>query len=613
MVGPILYQELALGGRRARLHVFRWCYAGWLALQLGVMLFGEVMWVGIFRRGQSTHEDLGYFARSYLELFLAQHFLLLLLVTPTMTAGAIADEKTRGTLQYLLTTALRPWEILVGKLLARSCQVLLLALTGLPLLCFLGVFGGLDLGMLLAVALVSVALVLGVGAASLLASVWCRNTRDAVLSAYTVGGALFFGAVGLNSWLYYNALWSGFGLREGEVSGAVCWVAAVSERFFPLYPFGGGWSPVGPGDDLRRLADTLTAWGTFTVVCLAAAVWRLRPAYVRQLEAAGRGKRRWWQARRPAVAGDPVRWTERHVEGIAPLSLLRAFPRWLGLLVVFLLSAFAAGAVFVSRLQVTPGELWDMLVALDLDGLLDALDNLGSGIGFDFYGQGMVVMLIATLVVGARCSGTVSGERERGTWEPLLMTPLETRELIRGKLWGVIGAALPYLLAYAVPTLAFAVLCGWGALFWVVLWLPVTLLAITFAGAAGVWCSVRSKSSWRSLLGTLALTYVGGFLMYCVSAPVVGILALLFTMLLAVLTPSAGAWIGAFAMMSEIFLVLVCFALAGGFVLAAWRLVVSAEYRVGVLDRTRHWERRFDRPDDWRSRRWPSRARRRAE
>src|SRR5204863_9010318 len=132
------------------------------------------------------------FARAHAETFTTQHFLLLLLATPALMAGAVTDEKARGTLQYLVTTDLRPWEILLGKLLGRSAQVGLLALTGLPVLCFYGVFGGLDLAMLLSAAAASLLLVFALGSASLLASVWCRHTRDAVLAVAAVGTGLVF-------------------------------------------------------------------------------------------------------------------------------------------------------------------------------------------------------------------------------------------------------------------------------------------------------------------------------------------------------------------------------------------------------------------------------------
>src|SRR5262249_55994254 len=101
----------------------------------------------------------------------------------------------------------------------------------------------------------------------------------------------------------------------------------------------------------------------------------------------------------------------------------------------------------------------------------------------------MLVMMLAGLGIGIRWSGAVTGEREKNTWEALLLTPLETRHLIRGKLWGIIGASLPYLIAYAVPALAFAVIAGIGPTFWTVLWLGVTLLGMAFVGGAGPRCS----------------------------------------------------------------------------------------------------------------------------
>src|SRR5439155_4615802 len=117
MVGPVLFQELLLGSRRNRLYLLRWCYAGWLLLQLGWLYFAHVMAVRFMWMRPMTYADIAAFAQDYLALLVTQHFLLLLLATPTLTAGAITDEKSRGTLQYLLTTELRTWEVLVGKLL----------------------------------------------------------------------------------------------------------------------------------------------------------------------------------------------------------------------------------------------------------------------------------------------------------------------------------------------------------------------------------------------------------------------------------------------------------------------------------------------------------------
>src|SRR5439155_21686788 len=188
----------------------------------------------------------------------------------------------------------------------------------------------------------------------------------------------------------------------------------------------------------------------------------------------------------------------------------RATPRWLGLTVIFLVTSLSCMSILGNHLPAphTPGTVILMAARLDFEGLARVHDNMAKSDSPFFY-QGLLVMMLAGLVIGIRCSGAVTGEREKNTWEALLLTPLETRHLIRGKLWGIIGASLPYLIAYAVPALAFSIIGGIGPTFWTVMWLGVTLLGMAFVGAAGLWCSVRSKSSWRSLLTTLGITYLG--------------------------------------------------------------------------------------------------------
>jgi hypothetical protein len=49
--------------------------------------------------------------------------------------------------------------------------------------------------------------------------------------------------------------------------------------------------------------------------------------------------------------------------------------------------------------------------------------------------------------------------------------------------------------------------------------LAITWLAMYFLGAAGLYCSARSHSSWRSLLGTVAIGYGGGAALFCIATP----------------------------------------------------------------------------------------------
>src|SRR5262245_61652914 len=109
MLGPVFYQEMLLGGRRNQLHVFRWVYAGWLVFQVGLLyFFYTISEAARLRRGDSftvssAPEVIGSWFTS---LFLYQQMILLLLATPALVAGAVADEKRRGTLQYLLLAGL---------------------------------------------------------------------------------------------------------------------------------------------------------------------------------------------------------------------------------------------------------------------------------------------------------------------------------------------------------------------------------------------------------------------------------------------------------------------------------------------------------------------------
>lgn len=574
MVGALLRQELLLDGRRNRQYYFRWLYAAWLIAQCGFLFLGHFAFSFAMRRRAFDYADFADFCNAYLEMIVTQHFLILLIVTPTLAAGSITDEKARGTLSYLLTAGLQPWEIVVGKLFGRTYPVLVLLLTGLPLVCFLGVFGGLDLAKLLALTLATVVLVFAVAALSLLASVLCRHTRDAVLGLYTVGVCGYLLTLLLHAF------------------GGPGWLLHVLEVSSPLHPLGVGWSQAGAGELGRRVLISTAVWVSLGSLCLGLASALLRRMYLRYLEGTRPKKPRWWRSQRPGVGANPLVWKERHVEGVAPLAVLRNLPRWLGLLLVVVATVGSSGSILLAHLP--PGVTLSLLVQM-LWGLdWEALSNVWSGAtpaSRGFFLQSVWVMLLSTFVVGIRCSGAITGERERKTWEALLLTPLETRQLVRGKLWGILGALLPYLVAYAIPAVTLSLLGGFLAFFWTVVWLGVTCLAIAYVASAGLWCSVRSKGSWRSLLGTLGFTYLGGVVLYIVTLPLIllvwGIMALALTLL----ERYAGiSLLGMFSGWFDAYYLALCLALAGMFVLLTWRLLLAAEYRVGILERIKHWK-----------------------
>src|SRR5262245_47243139 len=312
MLGPIFHLEMLLGGRRGRQYGLRWFVGGLLLLQLIFFYVGYNKEVndGLLTTGLIPPDATSKFAVGYVNWVLSQQFLIILLATPVFTAGAVTDEKTRGTLLYLFAADLTSWEILIGKLLGRTYEVFVLLLATMPFLCFLGVFAGITPIALLAIGLGLLGPLFAIGAASLLMSVWCGPTRDAVVGLFAIGGALFL-------------IW--FGLTSlGGLRPAFGGLKRLTSYFDPKHV---AWPAMG-GADAREifahLIGSWIAWGTVGLACFGVAVWRLRSAYLRQLEhSKTRTIGEWIIPERAPVDDQPLLWKERHVDGIAPLAAFR--------------------------------------------------------------------------------------------------------------------------------------------------------------------------------------------------------------------------------------------------------------------------------------------------
>jgi ABC-type Na+ efflux pump, permease component len=72
-------------------------------------------------------------------------FMLILFITPAMTAGAISGERERQTLDLMLCTNLSSFSIVIGKILVSIAHVLLLITASLPILGMVFLFGGIGI------------------------------------------------------------------------------------------------------------------------------------------------------------------------------------------------------------------------------------------------------------------------------------------------------------------------------------------------------------------------------------------------------------------------------------------------------------------------------------
>ncbi len=119
-------------------------------------------------------------------LFLGQ-YVLLAVICPGLTAGAISTERERGTLELLFLTPLTPAALVIGKFFGAIGEIFLVLCAGLPIMATtLSFFGGVSWDELLS----GYAMLLSFGALfaaiGVLYSIASSRTRFAYLWSYTL-------------------------------------------------------------------------------------------------------------------------------------------------------------------------------------------------------------------------------------------------------------------------------------------------------------------------------------------------------------------------------------------------------------------------------------------
>lgn len=138
----------------------------------------------------------GAFASSTLSIFamregvtayaamLVIQFAMILLITPAMTAGSIASERERQTLDMLLVTNTGSLRIVAGKLLESLGYVALLLVAALPTMCLTLITGGVTLADVLTGALFLLVTAFAALSVGVFASAVFRRTVTATVMAY---------------------------------------------------------------------------------------------------------------------------------------------------------------------------------------------------------------------------------------------------------------------------------------------------------------------------------------------------------------------------------------------------------------------------------------------
>src|SRR5262245_52842962 len=181
ILGPIFRWEMIVTARKGRSFVIRGIYGLCLLLFLCLPLF--MAW-GLTNRTAMTHEDLAGIAEGFFVSTVAAQGLAVFVLTPALVAGALAEERARGTLNLLLGSALSSSEIVLGKLAARMSHLVIILLVAVPVIGLLSLMGGIDLPLLAVCDGVTLSTSLLIAAASIGISAVSHRPHRAIAGAY---------------------------------------------------------------------------------------------------------------------------------------------------------------------------------------------------------------------------------------------------------------------------------------------------------------------------------------------------------------------------------------------------------------------------------------------
>jgi len=479
LLGPMFWLELRANARRPRSFWLRTLYAGLLLVALCNVLAPELGRAG----GRLPATSAARVAEPFFWAGSLVQLLTVLVLTPAVTAGTIAQEKERGTLEHLLTTDLGAAEILLGKLGARFVSMAVLLSAGLPVLGLAVWLGGVPIETLLAVLGLTAVMLLATGALSLWVSIHARRGREAVQVVYAVGLiVVLFPPVFARS----PIPWPG-----GVVGATLRLVDQGLIRVNPLVWLLGSWQTGSP--DWRDWAVVVAANGVLGLVLFVLAAWQLRRAALPQTPRISRWRHLpAFRLMRPRPGRRPMAWKEFFTDPPATglERVVRAVVSAIGWgALLWMVWAFAVTVTTPAGNPRTPFRVFALLV-------------------------GPSLVCIALLGVVVRAATCISSEREHKTWDALLLTPLGAGEIVWAKLLGCLFTvrrvwllvALLWLLGGTSGQIGLGSVAGM---------LVLTVVLALCAATLGLLLSLRLRTSVQALAVALAISLFlsGGYLL----------------------------------------------------------------------------------------------------
>ncbi|MEM1166521.1 MAG: ABC transporter permease subunit [Planctomycetota bacterium] len=504
IVNPVAVRLVQNGSRRTRHAIVRTAYLGALIVVLLLLLLANI-------GGQQNFRTIAGAGAQAFQVVAYLQLGLICVLTPVFMAGAIAAESNPRTWDVMLTTPMGSFQIVLGQLLGRLFFVFALLFASLPLFALTQYFGGVPGRSVLLSYIVSAGAATLVGAVAIALAVNRLAGRRAVFTFYV-------------SVISYLGVTFALDLAMQSGSGGVTALTPVN----PFLALRALLQPASyPTPDAVELTGMhwaralwfghpVVVWSALSLglsallVVVSSLNVRAMPSRVRISRRRTTGER-FRDARR--VGRNPIAWREAAAR---QSTLAKTVLRW---------SFIAAGGVFGVALVVVfhVGQL-------NIEGFQLAM-----------VATAMTELAIIALIAINISATAISREREDGTLDLLLTTPITAKQYLSGKLRGVILYLLPMLcvpLATVAIASAYVALGGFGRSGGVIytasvvnalqidipamlpelaLLLPLVSVAfLAFCVTMGLHASLRSKGTIGSVISTVAIiTVVAGVLGAC--------------------------------------------------------------------------------------------------
>lgn len=176
-INPIYRKELKLSTRSLKLPMLFMIY---IILLTGSACFACTAFFNSYNYYQSQYSSI---LTVFICLSVAE-VVMVMLEVPAFTANAIAGERERQTLDILLTTNLKPVQIVLGKLLSSLSSLFLLTLLSLPVLGITFAIGGIHLKDLLQLFFFILICMFFIGSLGIFFSAVLKRTSGATVASY---------------------------------------------------------------------------------------------------------------------------------------------------------------------------------------------------------------------------------------------------------------------------------------------------------------------------------------------------------------------------------------------------------------------------------------------